>query len=652
MHYLQQAVTRRAFLTGALAAAGLGSILAYGAEQWPLPVPTGARSSIRQLEPAEGFAPLLLVADPAPRPDFTDYLGEILRAEGWLGLRRLYLRQLNQPLRGAVVILTGTPLSPDNVAWLRLFVKHGGGLIGIRPDKSLATIFGVSYLGSAQIDDSLYPTASTGIAGPLQLHTTYDRVTLNGATAIATASNGDPLVTIHRYGDGLAALWTFDLARMIALIRQGNPAWIDQERDLMEGLRASDLFAGWIDLNRIAIPQADEHQRLLSWMIEEVSPQPLLRLWYFPDNAASAIIATSDAHGSRVRHIEQMLTMVEHHGGTASIYYTPPPTNTTGRLTRKLRWNLSRTPLIGPVVGGSDLLPGPHHVTEWRERGHEFGMHPYVEEGLEEGYYRYWSEFLKLGYGPLPPTVRTHRILWRGWVDNAIVQARYGLRMNLDYYHSGPVVRKADGTWTMGYLNGSGLPLRFVDTDGGVIDVYQQATHLVDEHLMPIFQTGYEVGLDGVTAATHTIAQIAASIDRYPSALGLQCHVDPFLIGGTLADEVSRWLNETLAYAAAAKLPILAAMHWLHFLDTRNTSDLKEVRWNGQRLSVTITTPPTTLPLALLIPERHRTAQLGGVRGGGDTALGMRTIAGRSYRVMRLTNGQQPLIIDYTIGYE
>lgn len=50
----------------------------------------------------------------------------------------------------------------------------------------------------------------------------------------------------------------------------------------MEGLRASDLFVGWIDLERIAIPQADEHQRLLSRVIDEISPLPLLGSGTFP----------------------------------------------------------------------------------------------------------------------------------------------------------------------------------------------------------------------------------------------------------------------------------------------------------------------------------------------------------------------------------
>ncbi len=650
MNHLQQPISRRAFLGSALAAAmGLGGAIAYGLEQWTYPAPalTPAASSLSAI--ATGFAPLLLVTDPAPHPDFTAYLSEILRAEGFLGLRGISLRQFDPAISGAVIILGATPTTADGRAWLRQFVNAGGGVIGIRPDPALADLFGVTYAGSARLDDALYPLSTLAIAGPLQLHTLYDRVTLRGAEALAVSSSGDPLVTMHRFGQGMAALWTFDLARAVALIRQGNPAWADQERDLMAGIRASDMFVDWINLDRIAIPQADEHQRLLSLVVEEVSPIPLPRLWYLPANASAALIATGDAHGSRVSHIEQMVRIVERHGGTASIYYTPPAASATGRLTRKLRWTLSRTPLVGPIIGGDDPLPAPHHVADWRERGHEFGMHPYVEEGLEEGYYRYWSEFLKLGYGPLSPTVRTHRILWHGWVENAVVQARYGIRMNLDHYHSGPAVRKPDGTWTLGFLNGSGLPLRFVDETGQIIPVYQQATHLVDEHLMPVFQTGHEVGLDGEAAAAQTVNFLTASSKHYPAAFGLQCHVDPFLMGGAIAAAVAHWLDQTLAWAADAAVPILAAARWLAFVEARARSDVSELTWNDRQLQGTVIIPATLpLPLTILFPAHHRQIRLRqALVDGSEPPVNQRTIGGRSYHAYQIESGQHTFTVRY-----
>ena len=56
--------------------------------------------------------------------------------------------------------------------------------------------------------------------------------------------------------------------------------------------------------------------------------------------------------------------------------------------------------------------------------------------------------------------------------------------MNLDCYHWGPAFCTADGRWVYGYLNGTGLPMRFVDAQGRLLTIYQQPTQLADDHLL------------------------------------------------------------------------------------------------------------------------------------------------------------------------
>ena len=92
---------------------------------------------------------------------------------------------------------------------------------------------------------------------------------------------------------GQAAAFTYDLARSVVYTRQGNPAWSGQERDGLSPdpvrrsvLRraAGDPQPDWVDLNKVAIPQADEQQRLLANLIGfmNVDRKPLPRFWYFP----------------------------------------------------------------------------------------------------------------------------------------------------------------------------------------------------------------------------------------------------------------------------------------------------------------------------------------------------------------------------------
>ena len=106
---------------------------------------------------------------------------------------------------------------------------------------------------------------------------------------------------------GQAAAFTYDLARSVVYTRQGNPAWASQERDGVSGIRPDDLFYGaragdvqpdWIDTNKIAIPQADEQQRLLLNLITlmERDKLPLPRFWYLPRGEKAAVAMSGDDH--------------------------------------------------------------------------------------------------------------------------------------------------------------------------------------------------------------------------------------------------------------------------------------------------------------------------------------------------------------------
>ena len=56
----------------------------------------------------------------------------------------------------------------------------------------------------------------------------------------------------------------------------------------------------WVNLNKVAIPQADEQQRLLANLIEQMNRdrKPLPRFWYFPRSLKAVVVATGDDHGN------------------------------------------------------------------------------------------------------------------------------------------------------------------------------------------------------------------------------------------------------------------------------------------------------------------------------------------------------------------
>ncbi|WP_216361586.1 hypothetical protein [Candidatus Chloroploca asiatica] len=661
-------LTRRQFL-GTVAAGAIGLSTAgigYGLEARQAPPPFGPEHGVvagAATLPAPATAPLLVVGNARAVPSFAGYLAEILRAEGLFAFQeaevtRLTLTALQQyPL----VLLSAGPLTADEAALLRRYVVEGGMLLALRPDPRLDEVFGVRHLGAVEARGSLQvvpgaPVVAGIETGRLQYHSPSDRLELAGAQELARSQTGAPLITLHHVGSGRAALWAFDLAHSIALQRQGNPEEADTERDDIPGVRAVDMFVDWIDVERIHVPQADEQQRLLANMLLELSSAnvPLPRLWYFPGGTPSVLVTTGDAHGSTANYVEEVLARVEQRGGTMSVYYTPPPASTLGRMTRKARWWAADVPVMGVLLERDQPLPTPGHLAAWRERGHEFGMHPYVEEGLAYGYNAYWNEFLKFGYGPVPPTVRTHRILWHGWVENARVQAQYGLRMNLDHYHIGSTVRTADGAWRSGYLGGTGLPMRFVDQDGTLLNVFQQATHLVDEHMMNVFDTGYDQGLDGSMAASLSRHQIAESVGRYPSALGVQCHIDPFLLGGEKAANVGQWFEETLDFATDLGVATLSAERWLAFVEARMAARVEQVQWQAAtgRWQAILDLPPQPAgPLELMLPQQHNGAELSSIRLNGEThPWHRRRLAGREYVSFYVPHGRTSIEAGYSLS--
>jgi hypothetical protein len=295
-------------------------------------------------------------------------------------------------------------------------------------------------------------------------------------------------------------------------------------------------------------------------------------------------------------------------------------------------------------------FPSPSDVTGWRERGHEFGLHPYVEQGVEAGFQRYWRDFTRLGYGPVPPTVRTHRVLWTGWVESARIQASYGLRMNLDYYHTGPAFRNGAGEWVYGHFTGSGLPMRFVDEQGRILNIYQQATQLVDEHLFEV-PWGTNVGLGAAEAVEVSRTLLRQSLDGTYSAITAQFHVDPFAAGGTYASTAAEWLEGTLDYATQQGVPIWSAAEWLHFVEIRDGTTMETVRWDpaAQRLTFQLLseTEPS-VQLAVMVPLRVGEATVSRVEVDGTPVdHGERRVHGQSYGWFSVEAGTHQVVVAF-----
>jgi hypothetical protein len=638
-----------------------GGGLLYGA----LGEDPSAVSPYVEIGRAVGTDPILVLLNERGDNPFGAYLGEILRAEGLNCFQMVELSMIDSATLAQVPlsILAEGPLHSAQAEMLQEYVYRGGRLIAMRPDVRLVELLGLEALPGN--DDGGYVSIETEhrfgqgmTTEALQFYGAADRYRLAGAQAVAwvnagaEGSRGFPAATYYRYGDGQAALWAYDLAKSVIHARQGNPAWVGQERDGRDGIRAHDAFVDWVDLDRIGTPQADEQMRFFSRAIQEMLADtlPLPRLWYFPGQADAMLVATGDSHQNPASAIEEVLSRVERYSGHMSIYYAPELSSNWRRAARKTKRWVEGLPPLQSALDSSAAPPAPQQVADWRSRGHEFALHPYVEEGLEAGWNRYWQEFTGMGYGPVPPTVRTHRVLWTGWTETARVQAGYGMGLNLDYYHIGPAFRKENGEWAYGYYTGSGLPMRFIDEQGRVLNIYQQLTQLADEHLLEVPWGGH-AKLEPEDAIEVSKMLLRRSVQRFPSAIVAQFHVDPYAVGGRYADQAGRWLGGTLGDAVELGVPVWSAEQWLAFTKAREGAVLRDVTWQaaGQRLSFQLAAPADSgAQLTVMVPLRHAGAALVEAKVDGQgVAYGQRTMGGADYACVPVRGGPHDIVVRY-----
>ena len=553
--------------------------------------------------PAPPGGPILLVgavADP-----FGGFYAEILRTEGFNAFAVAELSTLNAAKLSQhdIVILAPARLSAKQVRLLGRWVKGGGKLIASRPDVRLSGLLGLTATGGVltdaywRVDGSRPPGA--GIAGQsLQFHGSADRYRLNGATSVAglysdaATATANPALSLRRVGrhGGLAAAFSYDLARSIVYTRQGNPAWAMQERDGIAPIRPDDLFYGnaghdpkpdWVDLNNIAIPQADEQQRLLANLIVEMSldKKPLPHFWYFPDGKKAVVIMTGDDHGKN---------------------------GTTGRFNQFLAKSPAgcKVEKWQCVRGSSYLFPSTplsaDQAAAFAGQGFELGVHintncaDYTPVALEAFYSRQLADWRGKYPGlPAPVTERHHCIAWSGWSTVAETELKHGVRLDTSYYFWPP-------TWVNdkpGVFTGSALPMRFTDLQGRLIDVYQAATQMTDES-----GQSYPYTID-------TLLDRALGDEGYYGAYTINAHTD-------VATEAAS--DAVLDSALRRGVAIVSAAQMLRWLDARNSSSFAGLAWQEGRLWFSVKPGSGADGLQALLPVHTAFGTLTAITARGE----------------------------------
>ncbi len=566
---------------------------------------------------AESTPPILLVTSTSVDNPNNNYLMELLKAEGIGLFDAVPLSALTASsfVGRSVVILVETTLSADRAALISNYVNAGGNIIAMRPDGQIANLFGLQAKDGMQddgyvaidphvtlVDDKPglgLPADLLQIHGPVDLHALQP-----GAVAVAQlhSKTGTPTgyaaVTRFLKDGGARVAFSYDLARSVVLTRQGNPAWA-ATAEFTPDLFRPQAGTSWVDLKGINIPQADEQLRLLANIVMDLADADaaLPQLWYFPNAAKAVLLPTVNSVSEPIAFLEPIVKAIEESGGHGTFF-------------------------VG--IGGLD----PVDISSLRAAGHDISILPTNKRldpmnpgcceitSLSEGFTKQTAWFnLNMHVSP-SMGVRTEAYRWHGWIDAAHYADSNGYGMDFAHATIGSWLKKEDGNWARGYLNGSGRPMKYISADGVILPVYQQVTDLVDGQLLAAAGTNGE--------QLSTAEAIAVARERITEAASKNYAA---VVIAVTANSLSRsqvdWMSEAVKEAQNTNVPVLTAAQWWAFNDARDNTRLTEVAWDNANNKLTFNaevTATSVVSVTTVLPVIYRDRSLRKIRIDGMDA--------------------------------
>jgi hypothetical protein len=569
-----------------------------------------------------GGGPILIISN-ALNP-FSRYPEEILRAEGYTAFEAVDISEVETTpamlTNYDVIILGQMSVSSTDVTLLTNWTTNGGTLIAFRPSALLLPLMGVSASGSLSNGYVLVNTTAgmpgAGIVNQtIQFHGTADLYTLLGSTAnlatlfsTSSTTTNKPAITSANVGinGGKAVAFSYDLASSVVYTRQGDPSQAGKSNDGQAGpIRADNLFMpNWLDFSKVQIPQADEQQHLLTNIIllSNLHRKPLPHLWFLPSGFKAAVVMTGDDHD-------------------VGLY--PGSTGTAGRFNEYIGLSGSnndpQSVLDWKAIRGTsylyDYTPfAQDSATYYQNLGFEIALHPttncvdFTFSSLNSnisGQLAYISAGIPTMTAPV--TNRTHCLPWSDWASQPKIENSLGIRFDVNYYYW-------PGSWLQnrpGMFTGSGMPMRFADLDGTIIDCYQSPTVITDESQQDI---PFNIS---------TLLDNAIGTNGFYGVFSMNMHTDT---------AIHTWSDAIIAAAVARQVPVVTAKQMLTWLDSRNQTVFSNMTWVNSKLSFNLTTSAHNLQA--MVPFNSADGTLISVtQGGTSIPFTIQTVKGIQYGV-------------------
>ena len=256
---------------------------------------------------------------------------------------------------------------------------------------------------------------------------------------------------------GSTTVFAFDLLDVLLRWRQGDPRVAGTEVDGVPGPRPSDLFPRDLTSDDLVAPFADLWLAATLRLAEGEGPR--LRIWPHPAGARSTLVVTGDQDFADEATLRVMLVALGRQGVHPTIFLTSGGIQTDGRV---------RLDAPSPTGFGVARLRGAH-----------FGAHPVFpdwEPEVDLGAVLHDQQLVvERGYGAPLRSARNHKVYWPGWLEPARALVDAGVAWDASW-----LTVVSEHLPTLGYMTGSGLPMRFRDQDFAALPLRQIATQLDD----------------------------------------------------------------------------------------------------------------------------------------------------------------------------
>lgn len=559
---------------------------------------------------------------------FAGYIEEILAVEGFLGIESVDVtgRLLTSDLLEGqeMVLVASMPLEGAEQEALADYVRAGGRLIALRPPTEMASLFGLEALGTTlkrghylQFDAAGCPAGARSTETPLQVHAEADTYQAKEAEVAAWFCYGCgarrrfPAAALRPVGAGWAAMLAFDLAHSTVFHHQGLPEQASTgTRPDPSGLgqyKPDALFIGHLDVTRVTIPQADLQQRLLGALVDRMLPTPVPRLWHFPDGEPCLAFLNGDSDMMALDDLQACLDIIEPRGGRYTCYV------------------MDEEPL------------SPQDESAIRARGHSFGKHIWTGnmpslDGMAAAVQEQIGDY-RQRYGYTPLTNRGHCLIWPGWTEMARFLTDAGVRMDSNFVgvHCG-----------YGYLTGSGLPVKFMDAQGRLIDLYEQSTQWEDD----VALANYGQRLTYEQSVSLSLETLREAQERYYTVVNFNFH--PI---HTRKEHLQtrEWITAVADACRERGIRMISADDWTRFNDAwrqiqRTGMSDYSADLRTRTVRFTLTASQTVRGLTLSLPAAWDGAALAAVKAG-ETPLPCRHVriheADRVFAWLTLETGQR-----------